>query len=112
MPSPPLTGAIAGALHGSDWLPPDWLEQLEAGRRCNAANLEEFFDMPAVEATLQEQEQQHVETDMAAVSGDGGDAGAAAAAVHGPVLMHTTRDMGRDGAVLLARLLARLDFPG
>jgi hypothetical protein len=80
-----------GALHGSAWLPRDWLEQLE--QHPDEAS---FFDAAAV---------RQYATQAGGAARLGGSA-------PGPVVVRTTRDMGRDGAVQLARLLAMLDVGG
>jgi hypothetical protein len=89
-------GALVGARHGSSWLPEYWLGQLEqdaAGRT--------FFDKVAVQSLLSQQE---AASDTAGgrqqQQAEGGGDGA---------VVHSTRNMGREGAVVLAMLLAQLD---
>lgn len=78
-----VAGALVGAAHGSGWLPQHWLSQLETDAQGVA-----FFGRAAAEAE--------------AAADDAGEDGGAQRVL-------TTCNMGKDGAVELARLLAELD---
>jgi hypothetical protein len=95
---------MMGALYGPSWLPKQWLDNLENASkppRSNHGRHKSFCDQAAAEALL---------------AGDGacrntaaaGDDAPAGASGSGDVVL-TTRDMGRDAAMQLARLLAQLD---
>lgn len=89
-----------GALHGTSWLPQHWLDNLENGSAppkpqdasegTKPSTSGSFFDDAAVDALL--------------AGAAAGDAGLVAEEV-----VLSTRDMGRDAAITLARLLAQLD---
>lgn len=87
-----------GALHGSAWIPKSWLDNLE-----NHNELD-FFNQAAVDAVLAADDTSNrTEAAASAAQGCEGQRG------QQQELVRTTRDMGRDGAIVLARLLARLD---
>ena len=86
-----------GALHGTAWIPKSWLDNLEN------SNNPGFFDQAAVDAALTADSNSESEA-VAAASQERNEQGE-----QQHKLVHTTRDMGRDGATLLARLLAKLD---
>lgn len=108
---PCFAGALVGARHGSSWLPEQWLSQLET----DAAGVV-FFNTPPVEAVLSAQHpagpgveggcaQQHLqEPQLLQRTGE--------AAASEQQLVLTTKNMGREGAVVLARLLAQIDYRG
>jgi hypothetical protein len=92
-----MAGALVGALHGTAWLPASWTSSLE-----RAADEDRFFNMPAVEQLLMQEPE----------DGGGGlstGAGPQAQDAGTEVLVRGTRNMGRDGAIRLARLVARLN---
>jgi len=83
---PCLSGALAGAQHGCLCLPADWVSQLEQHPDYGK------FSSAAVQQAL------------------GNDGGQQPQPAQGEAeLVNTTLNMGRDGAVLLARLVAQLD---
>jgi hypothetical protein len=101
-------GAMMGALHGTSWLPQQWLDNLENASkppRSNHGKHKSFFNNAAADALL---------AGGAAVDAPAGSDGSNAAASvaagggDGDVVL-TTRDMGRDAVMQLARLLAQLD---
>lgn len=103
-----MAGAMMGALHGTAWLPQQWLSNLENGTkppRNNHGQHKTFFDQAAAEALLAAGAacRTPVAADAPAAADDH------AAAAGGSEVVLTTRDMGRDAAVQLARLLAQLD---
>ena len=105
-------GAMMGALHGTAWLPQQWLSNLENGTkppRNNHGQHKAFFDQAAADALLAAGAA--CRTPAAAADAPAAADGHAAAGgrLSGSEVVLTTRDMGRDAAVQLARLLAQLD---
>jgi hypothetical protein len=100
---------MMGALHGTSWLPHQWLDNLENASKPPSSNLgkhKSFFNKADADALL-------AGGTAAAAAPAGSDGSIAAANVatggcHEDVVL-TTRDMGRDAAMQLARLLAQLD---
>lgn len=84
-----MAGALVGARDGCAWLPQQWLAQMER----DAAGTT-FFNMPAVQEVLSKQ------------------AGSTAQQQQGTELVCCTKDMGREGAVVLSQLLGQLDCRG
>ncbi|KAF6259861.1 ADP-ribosylation/Crystallin J1 [Scenedesmus sp. NREL 46B-D3] len=108
-----MAGAMMGALHGTSWLPQAWLSNLENGSRppnSNPGEHRSFFDQAAADALLAGEgacrKTRGAAADAPAAAGAGG---ADAGGVDVGDVVYTTRDMGRDAAMQLARLLAQLD---
>eukprot|EP00879_Flechtneria_rotunda_P000123 GHRR01000185.1.p1 GENE.GHRR01000185.1~~GHRR01000185.1.p1 ORF type:complete len:477 (+),score=171.76 GHRR01000185.1:587-2017(+) len=85
-----MTGALMGALHGSAWLPQGWLDHLENSSKPPDA----FFSDKASSVYIS----QVITASTCSGSNDNEED-----------LVLTTKDMGRDAAVVLAHMLARLD---
>lgn len=89
-----------GALHGTAWIPKSWLDNLENNNDISFSENEEtrdFFNAAAIEAAL------------AGDASSNSSSMAAGGERQQQELVHMTRDMGRDAAVTLAKLLAKLD---
>lgn len=90
-------GALVGVRHGSSCLPQQWLQQMEVDAAGSA-----FFNKEAVQSVLGHQQNTDgsIQQQQQCTAGNGG---------NDVDLVYTTKNMGRQGAVLLARLLAQLD---
>jgi hypothetical protein len=105
-------GAMMGALHGTSWLPEQWLDNLENAStppKSNHGNHKSFFNKAAADALLAGRGACRTAADAAADAAGAGGSSVAADGGDGDDVVLTTRDMGRDAAVQLARLLAQLD---
>lgn len=101
---------MTGALHGTIWLPDDWYTDVEQ----NAADCQ-CFDLSAVQAILQEGTADTAHKDRRAEPPQPAEAeqlGQAGSSDGVQLVCNNTRNMGREGAVVLGRLLAQLDCRG
>jgi hypothetical protein len=101
---------MMGALHGTSWLPQQWLDNLENASKPPRNNLGEhksFFNKAAADVLLAGGTAAAADA-PAGADGSNAAANVAAGGGHEDVVL-TTRGMGRDAAMQLAHLLAQLD---